>query len=374
VKLQLVLAASLVTKLGLANVAAGSMPGRAGGNLGATVGTPLAVERERLEISCTERDRSLECGFVAVYVIVNPTSEPVSALAAFWGHAEGVSLSGAGQAQRRLSDGERNALLEAFTARVEDPLSRAPEPQPNGVELHLPARGKVELRATGRFDTGWFGGAGYERPALNARHSIFQPAAPASTGISASYYLASIRSFSSVGPIEVSVRVPSNWTTRLHVESNQGRWTPITSPRATIDARSASFLHLSFERTVGLQPGGPMLAVGGAFGEHGGVRLRAGYEIAAPEWLFYAATFETDGDDHFAVTPLVEAATPQILIVPSLALGVGAPVRIQPDRAVGARIQASLGVWKLGFVTSVDWFPAAEHANSEVALLGTLWL
>jgi hypothetical protein len=75
-------------------------------------------------------------------------------------------------------------------------------------------------------------------------------------------------------------------------------------------------------------------------------------------------------------TPLVEVASDQVLIIPSFGLGIGAPFRLEPERAAGARLQASLALFKLGVVGSLDWFARGADGSSETrfTLLGYGWL
>jgi hypothetical protein len=87
-------------------------------------------------------------------------------------------------------------------------------------------------------------------------------------------------------------------------------------------------------------------------------------------------TAETDASELFQVTPLVEAASDQVLIIPSFGFGLGAPIRIEPEPAVGARVQASMAFYKLGAVGSFDWFPKGDAGSAETrfSLLAYVWL
>jgi hypothetical protein len=377
-KLAFALFALAVSGPARANVAAREMPGSPAGNVGVPHGTAIAVSRETLELRCAEPDGEPVCAFVASYFLENPDTRPAAALAAFWGKADNVELEIAGRSGRILTDDELTTITRDFSA-IEAPPAGLEQPHRVGIELALAPRERAVLVARGTLQMGWAGGRGYELEPVYARHHLVQPSAPRSTFVTASYFLAPIRSFRSAGPIDLVIRVPSHWNVALTLATRNGGLAAVPlsdDGTARIASADANTLHLAFERSRGLHPGGPLFGIGGAFGESGGFRLRGGWEIAAPSWLFWSVTAETDASELFAVTPLLEAATDQILIIPSLGFGLGVPIRIEPETAVGARAQATLGVYKLGVVGSLDWFPEARSGASEtiVSLLAYVWL
>ena len=359
---------TLAAALIFANVAASSHPAGPAGAVAVTPGTPLVVEREHLEIDCRT-----ECRFRATYAIVNPTAASVRTLAVFWGGGGNIELSVPGKAARVLPDEELEAVKRAYRS-LEEPPDSVPSPHPEGIDLELAPGARVELVAHGELDAGWSGNRGYAVEPVYARHSVFQPARPFAGITTASYYLSPIRTFRSAGPITLVVRPASDAVATLETIDGRLEALPLdSSGRAVIAPDRARMLHLSFDGRRSFHVGGPFVGIGGAFGGSGrGLRLRAGWEIAAPSWLFWSATAETNASDLFVVTPLIEVATDQVLILPSLGLGVGAPIRIEPDRAVGARIQGSLGVYKLGLIGVLDHYPSASETI--FSLLGQVWL
>lgn len=377
-----VLVSLLLAVLGLApparaNVAAQSRPPDPSGSVAVQSGTSIAVDREQLEIVCDEPGGEPRCRFTASYFLRNTGAAPADAVAGFWGAAENVSLQHGGRSDRVLSDAEIEGIARAFRA-LEAPPENMQKPTPVGIDLALGAGERSTLIARGNLPFGWAGGRGYETEAVYARHQLFQPSAPQSTKLVVSYYLAPIRSFRSVGPITVEIRHPSHWTPRVLLEATDGSTRELEPQdgRVTLDPQRAKLLHIYFDHSPTLHPGGPLFGIGGAFGNGGGFRLRGGWEIAAPAWLFHSITAETDASELFIVTPLIEATTPQVLIIPSLGFGVGMPVRIEPETAVGARLQATLSVFKLGAVASFDWFPRGNAGETETrwSLLGYVWL
>jgi hypothetical protein len=117
-------------------------------------------------------------------------------------------------------------------------------------------------------------------------------------------------------------------------------------------------LHLEISTEKSRDFGGLLLGVGGATGSTGGVRGRIGWQFGAPDWLLYSLTLDTDFQHRVIVAPLVEAASPMIVIVPSLGFGLGVPVQVAPETRVGARLQFDLHFAPIGFVTSVDIYPS----------------
>lgn len=358
-----------------ANVSASSQPASPAGAVSVSP-TPIEVRAERLEIDC---DRARQCRFRAHYELFNPASTPARALVAFWGDAENVTMAPGAGAGRTLSSEERDAMARAL--RELQPVPEHLMPQEVGADLALAARSFGTLTVRGVLNTGFSGGRGYVTDAVYARHHWLQPSQPRSTHLLASYYLAPIRSFARVGPITIVVRHPSATPEATLVQSD-GRVVPLALREtragehvAVISADRAEFLHLSFDDTPsGPHPGGPFAAIGGAFGE--GFRVRAGYEFAAPSWLFYGVSAETDGGELLQLTPGLEAVTPWPLLLPWVGIGAAAAFRFEPETRVGPRFSASLGFGSVGAVTSFDWFPktSTRSAHTEWALLGTVWL
>ncbi len=123
--------------------------------------------------------------------------------------------------------------------------------------------------------------------------------------------------------------------------------------------------------------GGILAGIGGNLDDSGGLRARFGYEIAAPEWLLFSLSVDTNFKDDVVLTPTFEAATPSLLFLPSLGLGVGMPVRLVEERRVGVRVQLSVHWPVLGWVTSFDIFPGqgfSEPRRFQVSMLAQIGL
>jgi hypothetical protein len=106
-------------------------------------------------------------------------------------------------------------------------------------------------------------------------------------------------------------------------------------------------------------PAGVLLGVGGHVDDATGTVVRAGGELFFTDSWLASLVVELDLDDETGLTAvaLVGAATPWILVIPSLELGLGLPVRVRPEVEVGARVEADAHLGPLGLVVAFDWFP-----------------
>ncbi len=125
-----------------------------------------------------------------------------------------------------------------------------------------------------------------------------------------------------------------------------------------------------------IRNGGVLLGLGGALGDDGGFRMRLGWEVAAPSWLLYQVSAETDARGRWNVTPLVLAASNALLIIPSFGFGVGMPIQVRPDTRLGVRIQLEAQLLPIGFVASCDLWPktSTAPAYTQWTLLGQIAL
>ncbi len=101
----------------------------------------------------------------------------------------------------------------------------------------------------------------------------------------------------------------------------------------------------------------------------------AGWEIAAPEWLLIELSADLDLSGALTLTPTFKLASPQVYVIPSLSLGLGAPFRLAPRLDQGLRLQADAHFTALAVVASFDVFPGLDAASPdffEAALLGQI--
>ena len=78
--------------------------------------------------------------------------------------------------------------------------------------------------------------------------------------------------------------------------------------------------------------------------------------------------------DELAIVPSIEGALPQCLIIPSVALAAGVPMRLRFDDGVhvGARMQLSASLAMFGVVVPVDFYPGTKDPW-RVAALAQVW-
>ena len=167
--------------------------------------------------------------------------------------------------------------------------------------------------------------------------------------------------------LDISVTTPPREALTIEAGASSLR-SRRTRVDAGVTAEDAHKLYVALERDdAGHEAvpralaGGPFLGVGGGFGDGRGLRLRAGYEMAAPQYLALAAAVESDARRHVEVIPTVELVPPWgrvLSFFPMPGLGFGAPVQVWPDPRVGFRSQLSLGWYFFTIVGSFDLYPA----------------
>jgi len=113
-----------------------------------------------------------------------------------------------------------------------------------------------------------------------------------------------------------------------------------------------------------LVAGGPVLAIGGAAGAGHGLRARAGWEVGIRRALLASVGIEFGWPDQVVVAPVLTAATPMLLFVPSLGAGLGVPVRLGRDPRAGVRLQLDAMLGAFGLVASFDWYDGS-HGRAE---------
>ncbi len=364
--------------------------------------TPLVIDGERLLIECEERDEEPVCRFEATYRVRNPTTQTLWVTPGFLSErVEDVAIFLDGKrADRELIGPERQMLVPPAPAPIDPPPGEPtyaqpppghpdavePTPEPDasdrsrmeglvkgpvrGVDLEVPPGAVRELTARGRLTPGeYWEPHGYMAiAARDARHVLLRP--DYRSGLyTFEYFVAPIRTWGSVGPIDVIVRYPDAWDGTVSAPGASGA-RPITGDRSeirfTTDARSLSSLVVTFELPrANFHPGGPIAGIGGVLGDAGGFRMRFGWEVSEPDWVLYSISADTDFGDEVVVTPMVEAATPWVLIIPSLGAGVGMPYRWKPDKEIGLRLQATAAFGPVAWVTSFDFYPGVDKERPD---------
>ena len=121
--------------------------------------------------------------------------------------------------------------------------------------------------------------------------------------------------------------------------------------------------------------GGPVVALGllstgDAF--TGDARLAVGYEIAAPSFLIYRLSLESDvmarqghdggpTDRDVLLVPVAEITSPSLPLGPdgpgmfAVAAGVGTPLTLGPEPRIGLRLEANILFRVIGLVNAFDY-------------------
>ncbi|HVG60982.1 MAG TPA: hypothetical protein VNA24_20655 [Hyalangium sp.] len=118
---------------------------------------------------------------------------------------------------------------------------------------------------------------------------------------------------------------------------------------------------------------GVQLGLGARLGDGSRFMVRLGYQLAAPESLLHSISVETDFREQLVLTPLTQYATPQIVIIPSLGLGVGVPVQVLPEARPGLRLLADLHFGPVGAVFSWDHYPRLREGSDSFSRLTLLF-
>ena len=340
--------------------------------------TSLVVEREELTFRC---ETTNTCAFRAVYHVVNPGEAREEVLGAFYGIAsQKVTVRADGLDARRELTPEQRAASDAAVSAIEPKVlsSYGEALRRTGFTLGVAAHARAELVFEGMMEP-LLERYGFNREeflihALLARHPWLSTDPRDDDTAEYAYALSPIRSWGGSPNIEVTVRLGPG----LHWAPPEGAWTVGRDAegfvaRTTVAARDASVLRFgTITPGTTVLNGGPFVAAGGRIGP-AELRTRLGYEIAYPQAVIYSAAVETSFHGRTTLVPLVEAATPDILlIIPSLGLGAGVPVQLRSGAPalVGARVQLTVSFPVVSLVMPFDWFPGGTGSEQgQIAML-----
>lgn len=331
---------ALALALLLANISA-SRPDPAEGGLHATP-TPLHVAHETLDLACADGGEGPLCTFTATYALENPTAE-----------AQTVDLE----------------FVGSHVSNVRFALSSEPVASEDGRARLTVSAAAALLTVTGALAPGRYHVPSYGKSAVATRHPLLGSEVPRSNVFDLTYELSPVRSWAGTPPrVTVTLTHPIAWRVTLHEQ-------PTADGKLTLEVDAAQVERLRAR----LELPGPRLFNGGLFIGAGGAvlnrfRFRAGYEIAAPEWLLHSLAVETDFTSALAFIPAVHAASEGLLVlIPSLSAGLGLPIEVRPSLRVGARLQLTVHWPFVGFVAALDVFPGTRDPV-QVTLTGQVGL
>lgn len=331
--------------------------------------TKLVVASERLSFDCPDAPARPHCQLRAVYRISNPSGERERLTAAFYTYsATGVAVAVDGRPVP-----QRTAPDPSSVPRLAKALSGANVRSRVAFALDVGPGASREVVITGTIPLGTYRTSpGYAMPPNTARHLLSGRAERAKTYL-LDYLMAPINTWASVGDVEISVRRPARWAFAGRLvdgaaSADEGGWTEVregdfvTAARQTSGPQKERLALVFTAPPPVLENGGPFVGLGGRTGHFGGFRARVGYEVAFRQMVLTSIAAESDFRHTMQIVPAVELATPAVLILPSVGLGVGVPIQIKPDARPGARIQASMQFYPVGLFAAVDIFPKPDPA------------
>lgn len=194
--------------------------------------------------------------------------------------------------------------------------------------------------------------------ATHARHPYFGRPREAGYQQPFFYYRTEPADWSSVPDLEVEVR----WRGAASIEGDGwvvtregGERVARKTVAPAVDERGVA--RIAFETPpVGLPvPMGVHVGIGRV--ERDRFLMRFGFEIEIHPIAFVAATVDTTFGELNAVATTLHVALPEILVLPSLGLGVGPVLRAAPDLAGALRVALDAVVFGVGFDASFDYYP-----------------
>lgn len=356
-----------------ANVAAPPPPSEVGAVSSLGEKTPLEVKSAALAIDCPTREA---CQLAVTYTIANPTDAAIVGAASFYGLAtESLAITTDGTPASVELTPEQKAMYDAQVAKssngraVADMVGSSVGRQ--GFSLNVAAHTTVQVSITGTIVPLELGNHGYELSPDRARHLLLTPNNPSLKRIRLDYFVAPIRTWGAVPPtMTLTLSHPDGWEPTF--------WGSDTLTERVVDGRRISegvvptsidtlSMDLLLDDRFELR-GGLFAAIGGHVDDASGLRLRFGGELSwqASRLLSLAVELERGGDGAaeedtgIVIVPAVALASPMVIIIPSLSIGAGVPVRVSPQVDVGGRIQLDMHFGPVGYFVAFDFYPGMD--------------
>lgn len=361
-----------------------SMPGAAGGAWLAGP-SPIEVDHEELRIDCVDKGGP-SCTFVAEYAVHNTSAADVTTRGAFYGTSD-AAIALDGKDATLPSSTDLRDLDRLVRGNAPDDSAPVGERTPFEITMAPGARGKLVFRGPlgATFATNPEPYYGFVLPAYMERHPLLHTKSRDPARYEMQYLVHPLRAWAGARTVHVEVRWPRGWdyakptldgAPAFAMSDEGGRRV------ATCDADGARAGTIGLAFSLGgttVLHGGPLVGVGGQ-PEPGDVRLRAGWELAGPDWLTWSVVAETNARDRMLVAGVVDASLPGIMLVwPAIGIGGGPVVGAGPRGAYGGgRVQATLSWPFVSFVVPIDIVAPSFTTGSgplvTVALMGQLSL
>ena len=326
------------------------------------VKTPLTVDSASLRIDCKSRD---ECAFEVRYAISNPTDARLDGTAAFHAmstHDMKVTVAGA---PVDLANDSGTSERQSFAISVGPSAT---------TEVVVTGTLAPSIRRT-EDSFAW------QAYAETARHMVLAPDVPRIARVELDYVVAPIRRWGAAPKdMPVTLVLPSDWIPRLDGAANMDQ---SRSPdgRTIHEATVPTTIHtLTIDVYLGALGswlrGGIFAGIGGNVDDATGIRTRFGGELAWRHRYLASLALEIEWDDpkSFVIVPALAVASEWIVIVPSIGVGVGVPLRVSPSFEVGGRVQLDAHYGPIGYFLAFDWYPNMDAAprRFEVAMMAVL--
>lgn len=204
---------------------------------------------------------------------------------------------------------------------------------------------------------------GWIIPADEARHLLLHDGRPpASRALSVQLTPASERANGYAFDLAVLRDTSFIWTTPIDPFDP-----PWTSAGGVEHLRVAPGVNATMSRLVSFDDvgepfhwGGPMVGVGVGFRGDGSFRMRFEYEAAVNDWILPGISLDADTVSGWVLAPRVEIASPIALILPSFSVGIGLPIKLEPDPDAGVRFLVGGSFGPIGLIASFDLYPRSE--------------
>lgn len=386
-----------------ANMAAPPPPSRLG-SLEPAGPTPLEVQAADLVIDCSADPAA--CKLRVTYRVHNTSSVASSGVAAFYAlDTEDLAVTVDGQpADRELSPLDIEAYDAAVAGAARDVVEtatdslggavavgselaeRARDPRAlvegltlHGVALDLAPGATAEVVVTGTILPRDRRRYYLSLPAAPARHRLYVRGGKADRRVRLHYLVSPIRTWSGF-PAQMTFTLvhPRGWeASTAGVTTGAREGGAATTVHGTI-ATSETTIEVELAATPRAPiHAGLLVGVGGHVDDSEGVRYRIGVEAGRGAYLasLVAEIGRTDPTGVFIV-PAVEMASPWAIVIPSIGIGVGVPVRVKPSVEVGARVLLDGHLGPFGLATAFDYYPGADAGAGRftVAMFGQLSL
>ncbi len=338
----------------------------------------VVVVREQARADFDGRGR---CRVEVRYDLRNPGATRVSVVAAFLAAGLPVTraaVEGDPSAARPLSDYERGAIEAALETHGLAAMLSEPRVSWRGLALDVDAGATRTVVIHSEILT--------ERtvdavelfvPAIRERHLVLGPDEVPYRAERVHVPTAPALLWGADRELVVESRAPADFRVSTSLEDPADR----TASRSSVVSRARGAPPAEVVASATLEDrfptvslGGPYVGLGGEVDD--GFRMRLGVEFGLGRYLVASANVDTSFDGTWVLAPVLEAATPIVFILPSLAGGAGPVFRFDGGAArAGVRLQATLHLL-LGFVVCIDVYPASNASSgfTEATLLGTVGL